>query len=53
MRLAEQLSSYGFEIVPVPFRAVGPFGGGLHCATVDIEREGTLEDYFPHRYGRF
>ncbi|WP_078893692.1 serine/threonine protein kinase [Streptomyces sp. CT34] len=51
--LADQLSSYGFEIVPVPFRAVGPFGGGLHCATVDIERDGTLEDYFPHRYGRY
>ncbi|MGW1511083.1 serine/threonine protein kinase [Streptomyces sp. NPDC002394] len=53
VRLAEQLSSYGFEIVPVPFRAVGPFGGGLHCATVDIERDGVLEDYFPRRYGRF
>ncbi|MFJ7199494.1 MULTISPECIES: serine/threonine protein kinase [unclassified Streptomyces] len=53
VRLAEQLSSYGFEIVPVPFRAVGPFGGGLHCATVDIERDGAMEDYFPHRYGRF
>ncbi|WP_407285024.1 serine/threonine protein kinase [Streptomyces sp. BP-8] len=51
--LADQLSGYGFEIVPVPFRAVGPFGGGLHCATVDIEREGTLQDYFPRRYGRF
>ncbi|KIZ15319.1 serine/threonine protein kinase [Streptomyces natalensis] len=51
--LADQLSGYGFEIVPVPFRAVGPFGGGLHCATVDIEREGTMQDYFPRRYGRF
>ncbi|QHC21220.1 serine/threonine protein kinase [Streptomyces sp. GS7] len=51
--LADQLSSYGFEIVPVPFRAVGPFGGGLHCATFDIERDGTLEDYFPHRHGRY
>ncbi|MFF1690635.1 serine/threonine protein kinase [Streptomyces sp. NPDC058254] len=51
--LAEQLSAFGFEIVPVPFRAVGPFGGGLHCATVDIERNGTLQDYFPRRYGRF
>ncbi|MGW1372938.1 serine/threonine protein kinase [Streptomyces sp. NPDC002446] len=51
--LADQLSSYGFEVVPVPFRAVGPFGGGLHCATFDIERDGKLEDYFPRRYGRF
>lgn len=53
VRLAEQLSSYGFEIVQVPFRAVGPFGGGLHCATVDIERDGAQQDYFPRRYGRF
>lgn len=53
VRLADQLVTYGFEVVPVPFRAVGPFGGGLHCATVDIERDGVLEDYFPRRYGRF
>jgi glycine amidinotransferase len=53
VRLADQLTRYGFEVVPVPFRAVAPFGGGLHCATMDIERDGGLEDYFPHRYGRF
>lgn len=51
--IAEQLSSLGFEVVPVAFRAVGPFGGGLHCATVDIERDGGLKDYFPRRHGRF
>ncbi|GGN76635.1 glycine amidinotransferase [Actinoplanes lobatus] len=53
VRLAEQLDGLGMEVVPVPFRAVGPFGGGLHCATVDIWREGGLEDYFPNRCGRF
>lgn len=53
VRLADQLVGLGFEIVPVPFRAVAPFGGGLHCATVDIERDGVLEDYFPRRAGRF
>ncbi|MEV0374407.1 serine/threonine protein kinase [Streptomyces sp. NPDC050636] len=53
VRLAEQLSGYDFEVIPVPFRAVAPFGGGLHCATVDIERDGVMEDYFPRRYGRF
>lgn len=51
--LAEQLAGYGFEVVPVDFGAVGPFGGGLHCATVDIERDGDCEDYFPRRHGRF
>ena len=53
VRLAEQLEKYGFEVIPVPFRAVAPFGGGLHCATVDITRDGVMEDYFPRRYGRF
>ncbi|WP_447002045.1 hypothetical protein ACRAKI_20095 [Saccharothrix isguenensis] len=53
VRLADQLVGLGFEVVPVPFRAVAPFGGGLHCATVDVERDGVLEDYFPHRAGRF
>jgi glycine amidinotransferase len=53
VRLAEQLDKLGFEVVPVPFRAVGPFGGGLHCSTVDIERDGVMEDYFPRRSGRF
>jgi glycine amidinotransferase len=51
--LAEQLSKLGFEVIPVPFWDVAPFGGGLNCATTDICREGVQEDYFPRRYGRF
>ena len=43
----EQFDKLGFEVVPVPFRNVYPFGGGLHCATVDVCREGKCEDYFP------
>jgi glycine amidinotransferase len=43
----EQLDQLGFEVIPVPFWGVGPFGGGLHCATADVYREGTMEDYFP------
>jgi len=50
---AEQLSRLGFDVIPVPFWDVAPFGGGLHCATADIYREGRCQDYFPHRYGRF
>jgi glycine amidinotransferase len=53
VRQCEQLERLGFEVVPVPFWDVAPFGGGLHCATVDIERDGVCEDYFPHRVGRF
>jgi len=53
VHIAEQLDGLGFDVVPVPFRDVGPFGGGLHCSTVDIERDGGMEDYFPRRSGRF
>lgn len=43
----EQFYQLGFEVIPVPFWDVGAFGGGLHCSTADVYREGTLEDYFP------
>jgi glycine amidinotransferase len=45
----EQFDQLGFEVVPVPLWDVAAFGGGLHCATADVYREGTLEDYFPHQ----
>ena len=43
----EQLDKLGFEVIPVPLWETAAFGGGLHCATADVHREGTLEDYFP------
>ena len=43
----EQIDKLGFEVIPVPFRDAYPFGGGLHCATADVYREGECEDYFP------
>ena len=43
----EQLDRLGFNVIPVPYEKVNPFGGGLHCTTLDIHREGKLEDYFP------
>jgi len=43
----EQLDSLGFEVIPVPFSDVNAFGGGLHCATADVYREGSCQDYFP------
>jgi glycine amidinotransferase len=43
----EQFYKLGFEVIPVKFWDVAPFGGGLHCATADVYREGTLQDYFP------
>ena len=43
----EQLDQLGFNVIPVAFRDAYPFGGGLHCATGDVLRDGDCEDYFP------
>ena len=43
----EQFDKLEFEVVPVPFRDAYAFGGGLHCSTADVYREGSCEDYFP------
>ena len=43
----EQMDKLGMNVIPVPFRDAYPFGGGLHCATGDVYREGNCEDYFP------
>ena len=43
----QQLKDFGFEPIPVPFRDAYAFGGGLHCATADVYREGVCNDYFP------
>lgn len=45
----EQLDQLGFNVIPVPFRDAYPFGGGLHCATADVYREGACLDYFPNQ----
>lgn len=49
----ELLDKHGFEVIPVPFYEVSPFGGGLHCGTADVYREGELEDYFPNQVEGF
>ncbi len=46
---SEQLDKLGFEVVPIPYEKVIPFGGVLHCTTLDIYREGKMEDYFPNQ----
>ena len=50
-RQAEQMDKLGMEVLPMPFRDAYPFGGGLHCATADVYREGGCEDYFPRQSG--
>ena len=49
----EQFDKLGFEVIPVPFIDVSAFGGGLHCATADVYREGSCEDYFPKQIEGF
>ena len=48
-RYMEQLTKLGIEVIPVPYDKVVAFGGSLHCTTVDVYREGDLEDYFPNQ----
>jgi glycine amidinotransferase len=43
--LHRRLREWGFEPMPIPFLAYGPFGGAFHCATLDIRRRGTLQSY--------
>lgn len=44
--LQRALRGWGFEPLPIPFLAYGPFGGAFHCATLDVRRRGPLKDYF-------
>jgi len=39
----------GIELVYVPWRHRYFWDGGLHCITLDLEREGEMEDFFPNR----
>lgn len=44
----EQMDKLGFNVIPVAIRDWAyAFGGGLHCSTADVYREGICEDYFP------
>lgn len=45
----QKLQDLGFRVLPVPFRGVYEFGGSLHCATWDIERQDSMEDFFPNQ----
>lgn len=43
--LFDQLDSLGFEPIPVRMRHCRLFDGGVHCASLCLNREGNLEDY--------
>jgi hypothetical protein len=43
------LRKHKMEPVYVPWRHRYFWDGGLHCITLDLQREGSQEDYFPNR----
>ena len=45
----DQLDKLGMEVDAIPYDKVIPFGGALHCTTLDINRVGGCEDYFPNQ----
>ena len=45
----EFLKKHRMEPVHIPWRHRYFWDGGLHCITLDLEREGEQEDYFPER----
>ena len=45
-KLAELLSKRGFNVIPREFKYFHTFGGGFHCATLDIRRQGSNASYF-------
>jgi hypothetical protein len=47
--LQRQLSTHGITVHWVPFRLRSFWDGAMHCLTVDIRRQSTIEDFFPER----
>jgi len=43
--LMRVLEKYGIDSLPVRLRHTRTLGGGPHCVTLDLVREGELEDY--------
>ncbi|XP_065059414.1 glycine amidinotransferase, mitochondrial-like [Rhopilema esculentum] len=42
----KMFESLGIKCIPVSIRHANSLGGGFHCWTCDVRREGTLESYF-------
>lgn len=46
INLIRVLEKYGFTVITTTMRHAQTLSGGYHCATLDIVRQGPLEDYF-------
>ncbi|GKW40919.1 hypothetical protein LOZ86_08345 [Pectobacterium parvum] len=44
-KLAELLDRCGMEIIPASFRHGRTVGGGFHCCSLDVRRQGSSESY--------
>lgn len=44
--LINLLKKNGFDVIVCDFRHFYSFGGGFHCATLDVRRKGSLQSYF-------
>ncbi len=53
LKYIDQLTKLGFEVLEIPYETAERFGGSLHCTTLDVYREGKLEDYFPKQVPGF
>lgn len=47
--LAKTLQQHGITVHWVPFRTRSFWDGAMHCLTVDIRRQSSVEDFFPAR----
>jgi hypothetical protein len=47
--LAQKLEKHGITVHWVPFRTRSFWDGAMHCLTVDIRRQSSVEDFFPAR----
>lgn len=45
----DALGRYGITPHVVPFRHRYFWDGGIHCVTLDLDREGVMQDFFPER----
>jgi N-dimethylarginine dimethylaminohydrolase len=44
--LIKLLEKQGIDVIPLKLRHSKMLGGGFHCTTLDIRRQGTLQRYF-------
>jgi len=47
--IEKELARHNITVHWVPFRARSFWDGAMHCLTVDIRRQSTIEDFFPER----